>query len=320
MKAWKKALGLVLVWVAIVIAFNVALNGSFATPVNFEIMIRQTVITGFTAIGMTFIIITGAIDLSVGSLVALVTVVIAFCLKSGMAPLPSALVGVLSGGVAGWANGFLTTKLKVGSFIVTLATLLAFRGIAKGVANEQKIDVPMNWLRNMTGALPPDQRWQILPPGGWMVIALGVLAHWVLNSSVFGRHVVATGSNEATARMCGINTDRVSLWVFGLAGLCFGLAGLTQFSRLTVGDPTVAVGLELSVIAAVVIGGASLNGGEGSIFGSLVGALIMTTIASGGSQSGWPNWVQEIVTGAIILTAVALDRWRLARAAAAGAE
>lgn len=320
MKAWKKALGLVLVWVAIVIAFNVSLQGNFATAQNLEIMIRQTVLTGFAAIGMTFIIITGAIDLSVGSLVALVTVVIAFCLKAGMPPLPAAVVGVLAGGVAGLVNGGLTTKLKVGSFIVTLATLLAFRGIAKGVANEQKIDVPMNWLRSLTGALPDGQKWQLLPPGGWMVIALGLVAHWVLNSSVFGRHVVATGSNEATARMCGVNTDRVRVLVFVLAGLCFGLAGLTQFSRLTVGDPTVAAGLELSVIAAVVIGGASLNGGEGSVFGSLVGALIMTTIASGGSQCGWPNWVQEIVTGAIILTAVALDRWRLARAAAQGAE
>ncbi len=316
MKNWRKSLGLVLVWIALFVIFSIALPKSFPTAQNFETIIRQTVINGFASIGMTFIIITGAIDLSVGSLVALVTVTIAFALKMGQPPLTAAFYGVMIGIVCGFVNGVLTTGLKVNSFIVTLATLLGFRGVAKGLANEQKIDAPMTWLGNLTAALPPDRKWQLLPIGGWLVIALGIVAHWVLNSSVFGRHVVATGSNEATARMCGVNTDRVKVWVFGLSGLCFGLAGLAQFSRLTVGDPTVAVGLELTVIAAVVIGGASLNGGEGSIFGSLIGAFIMTTIDSGGSQLGWPNWVQEIVTGAIILTAVALDRWRLARAAA----
>jgi ribose transport system permease protein len=116
--------------------------------------------------------------------------------------------------------------------------------------------------------------------------------------------------NKQTARLCGVAVERVKVLVFMLGGAFAGLAGLMQFSRLTVGDPTVAVGLELDVIAAVVIGGGSLSGGQGSILGTLVGALIMTTIASGCTQIGLPNWVQQIITGAIIVVAVALDRLR----------
>jgi ribose/xylose/arabinose/galactoside ABC-type transport system permease subunit len=127
----------------------------------------------------------------------------------------------------------------------------------------------------------------------------------------FGRHVVAVGSNEQAARLCGVPVERVKLAVFTLSGLFAGLAGLLSFSRLTVGDPTTAQGMELDAIAAVVIGGASLNGGQGSIAGSLLGALIMTTIRAGGSQYGLSNWVQEVVTGTIIVLAVALDRLRM---------
>jgi ribose transport system permease protein len=302
---------LVAAWLLLFGAFSILLPESFPTARNLETIIRQTVIVGFAAIGMTYVIITGEIDLSVGSLVALITVVVAKCLSVGMHPALAAAAGLGVGMAGGLFNGLLVTRLGIGSFIATLATLLAFRGIAKGLANEQKVNVPMTWLSQFTAALKPDQRWMLLPIGGWLVVLLAVSAAWTLRSTVFGRHAVAVGSNEATARMCGVPTLRVRLAVFALAGLFFGLSGLMQFSRLTVGDPTVAAGLELSVIAAVVIGGASLSGGEGSVFGSLVGALIMTTIASGASQMGWPNWIQEIVTGAIILGAVALDRRRL---------
>lgn len=315
MKPWVKSIGLVLAWFVIFGVFAAMMPETFATARNVETIFRQTVIVGFAAVGMTFIIITGAIDLSVGSLVALVTVVIAVLLKREWDPGLAALVGIAAGAVAGLVNGLLTTQLKVGSFIVTLATLLAFRGAAKGLANEQTVPVTLNWLSNFTSALVPDQKWMVLPLGGWLVILIALIAGFLLHKTVFGRHVVATGSSQATAKMCGINTNKTQVMVFILAGVCFGLAGLMQFSRLTVGDPTVASGLELSVIAAVVIGGASLTGGEGSIFGSLIGALIMTTIATGASQLGWPNWVQEIVTGAIIISAVALDRWRVTRTA-----
>ena len=150
----------------------------------------------------------------------------------------------------------------------------------------------------------------LFPPGGWLlfVAAAGVGALRLYTR--FGRHVFAVGSNEQAARLCGIAVGRVKLAVYALGGLFAGVAGLMQFSRLTVGDPTGARGLELNVIAAVVIGGGSLAGGEGSVLGALIGALIMQVLQSGCSQMGWPNWVQEIVTGAIIVVAVALDRFR----------
>jgi ribose transport system permease protein len=154
----------------------------------------------------------------------------------------------------------------------------------------------------------------ILSPGVWVTIVLAILTAIVLRNTVFGRRVFALGSNEAAARACGIPIDRLKLWMYSLAGLLFGLAGVMQMSRLRLGDPTVAIGAELDIIAAVVIGGGSLNGGEGTILGSMIGALIMAFLRNGCQQMGWPNYIQEIIIGAIIVLAVALDRWRAARA------
>jgi len=135
----------------------------------------------------------------------------------------------------------------------------------------------------------------------------------VLGRTVFGRRVFALGSSEAAARACGISTDRLKVQVYSLAGLFFGLAGVMQMSRLRLGDPTVAAGTELDVIAAVVIGGGSLSGGEGGIVGSMVGALAMAFLRNGTQQMGWPNYVQEIIIGAIIVGAVAVDQVRHGR-------
>jgi ribose/xylose/arabinose/galactoside ABC-type transport system permease subunit len=154
----------------------------------------------------------------------------------------------------------------------------------------------------------------LFPVGVWLLIVMALLMIIVLRYTRLGRHCYAIGSSEQTARLCGVAVDRVKIYIYTLAGAFGGLAGLMQFSRLTVGDPTVAIGLELDVIAAVVIGGGSLSGGEGSILGTLVGALIMSVIRSGCSQMGLANWVQEIITGIIIITAVALDQLRHRRA------
>jgi ribose/xylose/arabinose/galactoside ABC-type transport system permease subunit len=286
---------------------------TFPTLSNFETILRQTTIVAFAAIGMTYIIISGAIDLSVGSMVALVTVVIALFLEAHVPAFGAAALGISAGLLCGAFNGFLVSKLKVSSFIVTLGGFLLFRGIAKGLADNQKIDAPMTWLADVLATLRPDEKWKVVPPGVWLLIVCAILAALILSKTVFGRNVLAVGGNEEAARLSGINVDRTRIGVFALSGLFVGIAGLMQFSRLTVGDPTVAVGLELDVIAAVVIGGASLSGGEGSIAGSLLGALIMATIRAGCSQIGLDNWVQEIVTGVIIVAAVALDGWRLAR-------
>ncbi len=282
---------------------------SFSSGRNLETIARQTAIVGTAALGMTLVIIAGGIDLSVGSTIALTTVTIAASLQADLPPPVAALIGILTGALCGLVNGLIITRFRVVPFIVTLGTLLLLRGIAKGLADEQKIDAPLTYLIDLLAALPRDA-WWIFPPGVWLLIILTLLTGGFLAYTRPGKHIVAIGSNENTARLCGIRVEATKLLVYALAGTSAGIAGLLQFSRLTVGDPTVAVGLELDVIAAVVIGGGSLSGGEGSVLGSVVGALIMTVIRSGCSQMGLPNWVQEIVTGIIIVIAVAVDRLR----------
>jgi ribose/xylose/arabinose/galactoside ABC-type transport system permease subunit len=155
----------------------------------------------------------------------------------------------------------------------------------------------------------------LVAPGVWLLLVMGLLMGLVLRRTLFGLHTYAIGSNERTARLCGVAVERTKLRVYALCGLFAGLAGVMQFGRLTVGDPTTAVGEELDVIAAVVIGGASLSGGEGDIRGALLGAFLMSFLANGCTLTGVPNYVQEILIGAIIVAAVAIDRWRHRRVA-----
>jgi ribose transport system permease protein len=315
--AWLATLGTIgplVALVAIYALFAAVGPQSFSTRHNVETILRQTAIVGTAALGMTLVILMGGIDLSVGSTVALGTVVIAWGLNAGWSPLLSALAAIVVGAACGLANGLLVTRLRVVPFIATLGTLLVVRGSAKGLAGEQKIDAPLTWLNDILAALRAENRVALLPPGLWVLLLCSLATAGLIRYTRFGRHVVAIGSNELTARLCGVSVERVKVAVYTLCSALAGLAGLMQFSRLTVGDPTVALGLELDVIAAVVIGGGSLSGGEGSVLGSLVGALIMTVIRSGCSQMGLPNWLQEIVTGSIIVVAVALDRLRHRRA------
>jgi ribose transport system permease protein len=287
--------------------------GRYLSTFNLRIVLSQTVIVALGAVGMTVIMIGAGIDLSVGSVIALCGVVAALGLADGWSPILAVAAAVVVGGLVGLVNALAITKLKVVPFIATLGMLGIARGVAKWVANEQTVNVPDNWVNNLVVTFP-DPAWMILSPGVWVTIALAILTAIVLRNTVFGRRVFALGSNEAAARACGIPIDRLKLWMYSLAGLLFGLAGVMQMSRLRLGDPTVAIGAELDIIAAVVIGGGSLNGGEGTILGSMIGALIMAFLRNGCQQMGWPNYIQEIIIGAIIVLAVALDRWRAARA------
>ncbi len=302
--------GLLGVFLLFVILLAATKGLSFADPANLETIFRQTTIVAVAALGMTMIIISGGIDLSVGAIIALVTVVVAAMMQAGAPPLFAAAGGLATGLACGALNGLLVTQLKMVPFIVTLGSMLLVRGMAKGLAREQKIDAPKSWLNELVARLPADREWMIFPPGVWMLFVFAFLVGGLLLYTRLGRHIFAVGSNEQAARLCGISVGRVKFAVYLLGGFFAGVAGLVQFSRLTVGDPTGAMGLELDIIAAVVIGGGSLAGGEGSVLGCLIGALVMQVLRSGCSQMGWPNWVQEIVTGAIIVVAVAFDRLR----------
>lgn len=268
-------------------------------------MARQTTVVAIAAVGMTFVIVTGGIDLSVGSAIAFTTVVVAVTLKAGYGAGAAALAGVAVATASGVACGAMVARVRMAPFIVTLGAMSILRGAAKGLASEQKIDCDPRGLDALTNA-----GWPLFPPAVWIAAAVAVAGAVVLRYTRFGRHVYAVGSNEATALVCGVDVARVKILVYGLGGALAGIAGLVEFSTLTVGDPTDSVGRELEVIAAVVIGGASLSGGEGTIAGSIIGAMLMAVIRTGCLFVGVHNWVQEIATGAIILVASAIDRMR----------
>ena len=316
LRARLSALGPV-IGLLVVIAVFALLSDSpaqYLSPRNLRIVLAQTVIVALGAIGMTFIIIAGGIDLAVGSTIALAGVVTALGLRDGYPPLAAVAAGVVTGGVVGLVNGLAITRLKVLPFIATLGMLGIARGVAKWLADQQTVNAPATWVNELAVTFPTPS-WLLVAPGVWVSLVLAVAATFVLQRTVFGRRVFAIGSNEDAARACGVRTGRLTIWIYGLAGLLFGLAGVMQMSRLRQGDPTVAIGTELDVIAAVVIGGGSLAGGEGTIAGSLIGALVMAFLRNGSQQMGWPNYVQEIIIGTIIELAVAADRARRAKSA-----
>jgi ribose transport system permease protein len=308
-------LGPFLALAVLCLVLSALLPDRFLSAYNLKTIATQTVIVGLCAIGMTFVIVSGGIDLSVGSAIALSSVVTAVLLRDGVAAAPAAIAGVLTAGALGLFNGLLVTRLRVVPFIVTLGTMGIARGLAKYLADEQKVDAPARGLQELM-AKTPEPAWLLVAPGVWLLLVLAVVAGLVLARTVFGVHTFAIGSNEATARLCGVRVERAKVIIYALSGLFAGLAGGLQFARLTVGDPTTALGAELHVIAAVVIGGGSLSGGSGSMLGSMLGAFLMTVLANGCTLLGVPNYVQEILVGAIIVIAVAVDQLRRRRGSA----
>jgi len=347
-------LGLLGTWVL----FALTAGGTFTSWSNQELMLLQTAVVGTAAVGATWIIVSGGIDLSVGSTIALGTMAAAWVLRAGGSPLVAALAALATGAAVGFLLGALVVgelvrvtaalvaavlagsaarglgvplalgialavagaawgalarlrfRLPLSPFIVTLGLWGALRGLAKGVGGNQPIYPPSTgWLADLMVA-GPGKATPLFPGGVWVLLGVAGLAALALRRTVFGRHAVAIGSNEETARLCGVRVERTKLAVYVLGAGCAGLAAVLQLSYLSMGDPTTAQGYELKTIAAAVIGGASLAGGEGSIGGTLVGALIMTVVDNGCTKLGLDNWVQEIVTGGIIVAAVALDRWR----------
>lgn len=291
--------------------FSILQPKNFLSAENFEIIMLTTAVVGTAALGSTIIIISGGIDLSVGSNIAMCTVVIALCRRHDLPPLTAVLCGILAGASVGLVIGILVTQLRLASFIVTLGLWGAVRGFAKWLASGTTIYEPSGWVGGLLHMLGPGQYWMVAPPGVWLLILLTFFVAGVLRFTRFGRHIYAIGSNEQTARLCGIPITRTKIFIFIFATFFAGIAGVLQFSFLNnLGDPTTANGYELSAIAAVVIGGASLSGGKGSVFGTLVGAVLMSMVTNGCSQLQISNAVQDMVTGGIIIAAAAFDQFR----------
>lgn len=281
------------------------LNPSFLEPLNILNLLRQVSINALIAFGMTFVILTGGIDLSVGSILALSSAFIANMLVSGFEPILAIIIGCFLGGMMGMINGLMITQGKMAPFIATLATITIFRGLTLVYTDGN----PITGLGDsMTfQLLGRGYQFGIPVPAITMIITFAVL--WViLHKTSFGRKTYAIGGNEKAAIVSGIKVSRFKIMIYSLAGLFSALAGAILTSRLNSAQPTAGTSYELDAIAAVVLGGTSLSGGRGRIVGTLIGALIIGTLNNGLNLLGVSSFYQMVVKGIVILIAVLINR------------
>ena len=270
----------------------------FTSFYNIKTMMTQSVIIGNAALGMTFVIISKGIDLSVGSQVALGTVVVAVFIGQGSdvagfwGPLWAAGAGLLACALMGGLGAFFITRFNIVPFIVTLGTMQVARGVAKWIGMEQTVPASENWLNTLM-LIDPEPPWLLVAPGVWIALILMVASSICTAEDSFWALRICHGSNEQTARLCGVNVKFYKMIIYTLCGVYTGIAAIMQFSSLTIGDPTSAIGLELDIIAAVVIGGVSLNGGEGSAVGAMIGAILMAVLRNGCNMIGVPTFVRK---------------------------
>lgn len=292
---------------------------NFLSLRNLQVLVQEGTIPAIVALGMLLVIVSGGIDLSVGSVIALVTVVTMQVYRilflqtqsQALASLAAVPAGILVGGLCGLANGLIITQLRLPPFVATLGMLGIARGLAVWLAGRQLItfsqDARPGWVDALNTVHPA---FGLFNPGFWSLVLLAVLVFVLLRYTVLGRYCYAIGSNEATARLCGVSVERYKTAIYTLAGLLTGWAGVLMFAHGTSGDPSGGEGLELRVIAAVVIGGASLTGGQGTVTGTLLGVLILEVLGNGVSIFNVPVEVQHILIGVIIIANTALSRWQ----------
>ena len=280
----------------------------FLTATNLSAVVRQTAVINIMALGMTLIIVSGGIDLSVGAILAFSGTVGAMAMSNGQPLWVGILVGVACGLAWGWINGFLTTWLRIPPFIVTLGTL----GIARGLTLIISGGLPIVGLPKELAFLG-EGRFFGLPFVLLVLLVCAAVTHIILHQTKLGRYTYAIGSNVHAAVYAGIPVSRYTIAVYAISGALCGLASMIETSRLMTGQPTAGQGYELQVIAAVVIGGGSLTGGEGSVIGTLIGAFIMGLLANGSDLLGINPYLQQAIIGAIIILAVALDEARKRR-------
>jgi ribose transport system permease protein len=296
-------LSLILLFVALWIA-----SPNFLTATNLSSVVRQTAVINIMALGMTIIIITGGIDLSVGSILGLAGLLGTMAMEAGASIIAGVGIGLLTGLVCGFLNGFMITQLKIAPFIVTLGTLGIYRGAALIISNGLPVhNVPPAFSFLGEGTVLG------IPFVLWLLVICGVAVHIILEHTRLGRYAFSIGSSPAAAVYAGIPVTFHTTAVYAIGGLLTGLGGMIEASRLMTGQPTAGTGYELQAIAAVVIGGGSLRGGEGSVVGTLVGAFIMGLLSNGSDLLGISNYVQQVVIGAVIILAVAADELRKRR-------
>lgn len=286
-------------------AFVTFMNPSFIAPANLFNLLRQVSTNALIAFGMTFVIITGGIDLSVGSTLALTSAVMAGVIASGFDPVLAMLLSLILGTILGGINGLLITKGKMAPFIASLATMTIFRGLTLVYTDGNPITgIGDSFIFKYMGR---GYLFGIPFPVILMIISFAIL-YVVLHKTTFGRKTFAIGGNEKASFIAGIKNDRVKIGVYAISGLMASLAGIIITSRLNSAQPTAGASYEMDAIASVVLGGTSLSGGRGRIMGTLIGALIIGTLNNGMNLLGVSSFYQQVVKGIVIIIAVLLDR------------
>lgn len=296
--------GILLAFIAVCVLLSLV-TPRFLTVSNLMIVVTQVSINALLAFGVTFVIITGGIDLSIGSMVAVTGVVAATFAHPDTYPVGvPLLIGLVTGLLLGAFNGFVITRSKVHPFIVTLGTMTIGRGLALILSKGRPISNLSDEFNFIGGG-------QVLgiPMPIIILIVMFVLCSVILHKTVLGRYMYAVGGNEQAARASGISLNKVKMVVYTLCGALAGLAGIVLTSRITTGQPNAGAGFELDAIAAAIIGGTSTSGGTGTITGTLIGALLIGVISNGLDLLNVTSYYQQVVMGIIIIGAVVLDSW-----------
>jgi ribose transport system permease protein len=289
------------------------LEPKFLSTGNLGSVARQTAVITVMAMGMTMVMVSGGIDLSIGSMMALAGVTGAFALAGGAPPLLGILTSMTAGAVCGFLNGTAVTSLRIPPFVVTLGAMGIYRGVALLVTDGKAVV----GLPTRFGYLAEGDVLGLIPVPLLIVAVVALVIHFVLSSTRLGRYCYAIGSNVEAARFAGVRVARCQIIFYLILGTLAGLAGAIESARLITGQPTTGEGYELRVIAAVVIGGGSLSGGQGTVVGTIIGALIMGVLANGANLLGISSFTQQIVIGAVIILAVTFDEFQRRRLEAA---
>jgi len=302
-RKWPPQIGLAIALAALMIALAVA-RPNFLTLGNLVNLVRQISINGILAVGVTYVLLTGGVDLSLGSMVALTGVIAAmFAHPAQYALLVPVLIGVLAGALCGSANGLMVTRGRMAPFVVTLGMMTSARGLALLLSGGRPVsNLSPAFTRIGSGDFAG------VPAPTWILFAVALASHVFLRHICIGRHVYAVGGNEHAARASGVNVRGVKMAAYTICGAMAGLAGVVLAARITTGQPNAGIGYELDAIAAVVIGGTSLSGGVGSVSGTILGALLIGVINNGLDLLNVSSYYQQVIKGLIIVGAVWLDR------------
>lgn len=292
---------LVLIWLVFTIALSV-INPTFISAGNITNLLRSTAIVGILAIGMTFVIITGGIDLSVGSTLAFSGMLAAILMDGGMGVAPAIIIGVVAGTLVGVIQGLIIHYGNVPAFIATLGGMAIIRGVVMLMSNANKVLVPSS-----VGQFAVLKLFGI-PAMVYVWLVIVVVGIVIAKYTIFGRNVYAIGSDQEAARLSGIKISKNICYVYAFSAFCASVAGILMLTRLGSGTPTAGTSYEMDAVAAAVVGGASLSGAVGSVFGTVVGTVIIAMISNGGQLLGINSFILDIAVGALIVIAVFIDK------------